>query len=62
LKGFIVGSYAHLTEEFRAKMTDWLASGAIEFDETIVEGLDNAPAAFIGLMKGENTGKMVVTI
>ncbi|MBY4380723.1 NADP-dependent oxidoreductase [Rhodococcus fascians] len=62
LKGFIVGSYAHLTEEFRAKMTEWLASGAIEFDETIVEGLDNAPAAFIGLMKGENTGKMVVTI
>lgn len=62
LTGFIVGSYGHLAEEFRSKMTEWLASEAVRFDETIVDGLENAPSAFIGLLKGENTGKMVVTI
>lgn len=62
LKGFIVGSYGHLAGEFSEKMAKWLADGVIEWDETVVDGLENAPRAFIGLLRGENTGKMVVTI
>ncbi len=62
LKGFIVGSYSHLAGEFDEKMTQWLANGDIEWDETVVDGLENAPHAFIGLLRGENTGKMIVSI
>lgn len=62
LKGFIVGSYGHLTGEFDGKMAQWLADGKVEWDETVVDGLENAPQAFIGLLRGENTGKMVVSI
>ncbi|WP_072806839.1 NADP-dependent oxidoreductase [Rhodococcoides yunnanense] len=62
LKGFIVGSYGHLTEEFSEKMTQWIADGDVEWDETVVDGLENAPQAFIGLLRGENTGKMIVAI
>ena len=62
LKGFIVGSYSHLAAEFSEKMAQWLAAGTVEWDETVVDGLENAPQAFIGLLRGENTGKMVVSI
>ncbi len=62
LKGFIAGSYQHLAGEFSEKMATWLAGDVIEWDETVVEGIDNAPQAFIGLLRGENTGKMVVSI
>ncbi|MBY6412707.1 NADP-dependent oxidoreductase [Rhodococcus sp. BP-252] len=62
LKGFIVGSYRQLSGEFAEKMATWLADGSVQWDETVVDGLENAPKAFIGLLRGENTGKMVVTI
>ena len=62
LKGFIVGSYNHLAGEFGEKMAQWLADGVVEWDETVVDGLENAPKAFIGLLRGENTGKMIVSI
>lgn len=62
LRGFLVGSYQHLAPEFSAKMAQWLAAGTITFDETVVDGLENAPAAFIDLLRGANTGKMVVRI
>lgn len=62
LRGFLVGGYRHLGPEFRTHMAGWLADNKITWDETIVEGLDNAPQAFIDLMRGANTGKMVVTL
>ncbi|MTB70836.1 NADP-dependent oxidoreductase [Arsenicicoccus cauae] len=62
LRGFIAGSYSHLAEEFRGRMTEWIAAGEISVDETRREGLDAAPQAFIDLMRGANTGKMVVTL
>jgi hypothetical protein len=43
-------------------MGPWLASGAVKSRETIVEGLEAAPDAFLGLFKGENTGKMLVRL
>lgn len=60
LKGFTLGSYLDLAPEFNAHMTGWFTAGNIAFDETVVDGIDNAVDAFLAMMKGANTGKMVV--
>jgi NADPH-dependent curcumin reductase CurA len=43
-------------------MAGWLADGTVRYDETIVDGLENAPKAFIDLLDGANTGKMLVRL
>ncbi|AIY00110.1 alcohol dehydrogenase zinc-binding domain-containing protein [Arthrobacter sp. PAMC 25486] len=60
LKGFTLGSYLDLAPEFNGHMSKWFAAGEIAFDETVVDGIDNAVDAFLGMMQGANTGKMVV--
>lgn len=60
LKGFTVGNYLQHFPAFSAEMAGWLASGEIVFDETVVDGINNTVEAFLGLLRGENTGKMVV--
>ncbi|ALO65480.1 NADP-dependent oxidoreductase [Arthrobacter alpinus] len=60
LKGFTLGSYLDLAPEFNANMSKWFAAGEIAFDETVVDGIDHAVDAFLGMMRGANTGKMVV--
>ena len=62
LKGFIVFDYFPRMAEFYRDMGEWLASGAVKSRETVVEGLERAPDAFLGLFKGENTGKMLVRL
>ena len=62
LKGFIVLDYLARMGEFYAEMGPWLASGAVKSRETVVDGLDNMPDAFLGLFKGENVGKMLVRL
>jgi NADPH-dependent curcumin reductase CurA len=62
LKGFTLGGYLHLAGEFQQHMSEWFGAGKIAHDETVVEGLDHAVDAFLGLMRGENVGKMVVKI
>jgi NADPH-dependent curcumin reductase CurA len=62
LQGFIVGDRQNKLQQFYADMGKWIAEGKIKWKETIVEGLENAPRAFIGLFKGENIGKMIVKI
>jgi NADPH-dependent curcumin reductase CurA len=62
LKGFIVSDHADRQAQFYADMGLWIADGNIRWQETIVDGLENAPAAFLGLFQGENTGKMLVRL
>ncbi|WP_018605374.1 NADP-dependent oxidoreductase [Uliginosibacterium gangwonense] len=63
MQGFIVfDDYGHRYGEFFDTMNAWLAEGKIKFREDIVEGLENAPQAFIGLLKGKNFGKLVIQL
>ena len=62
MKGFIVFDYFPRAAEFYRDMAPWLASGAVKSRETVTEGLENMPEAFLGLFKGENTGKMLVKL
>jgi NADPH-dependent curcumin reductase CurA len=62
LRGFLVQDHEDLSEAFLRDMRGWLHEGAVRFDETVVDGLENAPSALIGLLDGANTGKMIVRI
>jgi NADPH-dependent curcumin reductase CurA len=62
LRGFIVSDHWDRMGAFAQEVGGWLRDGRIHYRETVVEGLDQAPRAFIGLLRGENTGKMVVKV
>ncbi|MEV0328546.1 NADP-dependent oxidoreductase [Micromonospora echinospora] len=62
LRGFLVNSYGHLREQFVREVSGWLRDGRLHHDETVVDGIENAPAAFLGLLRGENLGKMLVRL
>ena len=62
LKGFIVFDYFPRMAEFHAAMGPWLASGAVQSRETVVDGLEAMPQAFLGLFEGANVGKMLVRL
>ena len=62
LQGFIVRDHYNLQNEFQSIMSKWISEGKITWKETVVNGLENAPKAFIGLFKGENFGKMLIKI
>ncbi|PQJ62008.1 NADP-dependent oxidoreductase [Photobacterium angustum] len=63
MQGFIIfDDYAHRYDEFAQQMSQWLAEGKIHYREDRVEGLEQAPQAFIGLLEGKNFGKVVVKV
>lgn len=63
MQGFIIfDNYGHLYPEFAREMGGWVASGKIKYREEIIDGLENAPEALIGLLKGENFGKRVIRV
>jgi NADPH-dependent curcumin reductase CurA len=62
LRGFIVSDHRDVQEEFLREMGGWVRDKKVVWQETVVEGLDNAPRAFAGLFTGANTGKMLVRI
>jgi NADPH-dependent curcumin reductase CurA len=62
MQGFIVRDHYDMLNEFHSSISKWISEGKIKWKETVVEGLENAPKAFIGLFKGENFGKVLVKI
>ena len=63
MQGFIIfDDYGHRYDEFFNQMNEWVAKGRIKFKEDIVDGLENAPQAFIGLLEGKNFGKLLVRL
>ncbi|MDA9807272.1 zinc-binding dehydrogenase, partial [Alphaproteobacteria bacterium] len=62
IKGFIVFNHYDQREESILALSKWIREGKIKYKEDFVEGLENAPNAFIGLLNGKNFGKLVVKV
>lgn len=62
LRGFIQREFVAQYPDFLREVSAWIASGDVRYREDVVDGLDNAPAAFIGLLDGRNFGKLVVRV
>jgi NADPH-dependent curcumin reductase CurA len=62
MTGFIVYDHVHKLSAYQARIAPWLRSGELVFHEDIVSGFQNAPAALIGMMKGEAIGKRLVQV
>lgn len=63
MQGFIIfADYGERIDEFTAEMGDWVKGGKIKFREDVVDGLENAPQAFIGMLDGKNFGKLIVRV
>ena len=62
MQGFIVGNYAIKFPEAITSLATWLKEGKLTYTETVVEGFEQIPQAFIGLFEGKNNGKMIVKI
>ena len=62
VKGFIYTDYMAEMGEFYREMGGWIASGAVKSRETVHEGIEAMPDAFLGLFSGGNTGKMLVKL
>jgi NADPH-dependent curcumin reductase CurA len=62
MQGFIISDHLNLYPEFLAEVSGWRKARRIKSEETVVEGIENAPEAFLGLFSGDNLGKMVVRL
>jgi NADPH-dependent curcumin reductase CurA len=62
VRGFIVWDFAAKQGDFLREMADWIRVGKVKYREDIVEGLENAPEAFLGLLQGKNFGKLVIKV
>ena len=62
IRGFLVGDHYDLAAEYAAHATEWIADGTLTSRETFVDGIDHAVEAFLGVLRGDNLGKMVVRL
>ena len=62
MQGFIVFDYANKYLEAQIQLGKWMKEGKISLEETVIEGFENLPNAFLGLFEGKNMGKMIVKI
>ena len=62
MQGFLINDYAHRFDEAAMRLARWVAEGKIRWREDVTEGLENAPAAFMGMLRGENRGKALVKV
>jgi NADPH-dependent curcumin reductase CurA len=62
LRGFIVFDRVDLYQRAIPQLARWVAQGRIKYHESVAHGLENAPKAFIGMLKGQNLGKQLVKV
>jgi hypothetical protein len=62
MQGFIVSDRMELWPRAKAELAGWLKAGRLRYRESIAQGLEAAPAAFIGMLKGQNFGKQLVKL
>ncbi len=62
IQGFIVTDHLEVGKEYVSKAIQWLAEGKLKYHETVAEGIENAPSAFIDLLQGKNIGKQIVRL
>ncbi|MEU4554789.1 NADP-dependent oxidoreductase [Micromonospora violae] len=62
LRGFLVNDHNDVRAAFLRDVGGWLREGTLSYDETVVDGIENAPSAFLGVLRGDNLGKMLVRV
>ncbi|MDT0612043.1 NADP-dependent oxidoreductase [Streptomyces lancefieldiae] len=62
IEGFLVGDHYDLQPQFVQEVGPWIRSGELKYRETVVEGIENNLEAFLGVLRGDNTGKMIVKL
>ena len=62
VQGFLIFQYTSRFGEALPQMASWLREGRLKYRETVAEGIENAVSAFLGMLRGENTGKQLVKI
>ncbi|MFG3099122.1 NADP-dependent oxidoreductase [Streptomyces sp. NPDC048182] len=62
IEGFLVGDHYDLQQQFVQEVGPWVRSGELKYRETVVEGIGNNLEAFLGVLRGDNTGKMIVKL
>ena len=63
MQGFVIlDHYAGRFDAFQREMGEWVAAARVKLREDVVDGLENAPTAFIGMLEGRNFGKLVVAV
>ena len=62
IRGMIIDDHVHRTADFQRDIIRWLAEGKLRYREDVIDGLQNAPRAFIGLFEGRNLGKLLVKV
>jgi len=62
IQGYIINDHYEHFREFLDAATGWVRDGRLRYRETVIEGIETAPTAFVGLLRGENVGKMLVQV
>jgi hypothetical protein len=62
VRGFIVSDFGELQPEFLERAAPWVLDGELRYREDIVDGLENAPEAFIGMLEGRHFGKLLIRL
>jgi NADPH-dependent curcumin reductase CurA len=62
IRGFIQREFVDQRPDFYREAATWISEGRLKYKEDIVDGLENAPEAFLGLLEGRNFGKLIVRV